>query len=181
MYAGHAAIALIIKSRRPDVPMLPLALACYGPDFIDISLMIPHTRAGMGPYSHSIPAVLIGAAAAAICFAMTAGRPGAMAIFIGWLVHWPADVLTGIKPIINLHAVVGLDLYHLPPADAILEVVLILAAGWVYAQARVRERRQMRVVVVMAAVLIVLQVSFDFAIPVLDSSPWRPTFILASV
>ena len=40
MYAGHAAVALALKTREPRLPMLPLALACYGPDWLEIVLGI---------------------------------------------------------------------------------------------------------------------------------------------
>ena len=128
MYVGHAAIALALKSRSPRVPLLALTLACYGPDWVDAALMIPHPRAGMAPWSHSLPAVAIGALAAGAVYALFAQQPGATALIVGWLLHWPADFLTGLKPLVGLAPLVGLDLYHAPVADFALETACIVAA-----------------------------------------------------
>jgi hypothetical protein len=70
VYTGHAAIALALKSRDPRVPIVPLAIACYGPDWLEVALMIPHPREGMAVYTHSIPAVLLGATLAGTLYTL---------------------------------------------------------------------------------------------------------------
>ncbi len=179
MYVGHAGIALILKSRAPDVPIVPLTLACYGPDWIDAALMIPAPREGMAPYSHSLPALVIGAAVAGGLYAFIARRPGAMVLVLGWLLHWPADFLTGIKPIVGLSPLVGLDLYHLPLADVVLESALIIVACAVYGKAFARERRQRRLVIALALTLLVLQGTFDVVLSRIDPLPWNPSLAFA--
>lgn len=180
MYAGHAAIALLLKCRRPDVPILPLALACYGPDFVDILLISREPKAGMGVYSHSIPAVLIGAMIAGGLFALFARRPGGMTIAFGWLVHWPADALTGLKPVFFDPSVsVGLDLYHLPFADAGMEIGVILLACWLYARTFAHDSYGRRVVIGLAAALIVAQVAVGFVQSRVDQNSWRPGLTVA--
>ncbi|MDB4914367.1 MAG: hypothetical protein JWM95_2011 [Gemmatimonadetes bacterium] len=171
MYAGHAAIALIIKARNRDVPMLPLVLACYGPDFLDILLMIPAPRPGTGPYSHSIPAVLLGGAIAAGLYAFFARRPGALAIFIGWIVHWPADAFTGVKPVTDLDSSIGFDLYHHFYADFALEALLTGLACWLYWRSLGREPQHRRPIIVLAAVLLALQAGFDVTLSELEREP----------
>ena len=156
MYTGHAAIALVIKTRWPSTPMVPLTLACYGPDFIDLGFMIPHPRAGTGVYSHSVPSVLLCASIAAILFAAMQKGPGALAIFIGWLTHWPADALTGLKPIYGMTTSVGLDLYHVPVMDAILETAIVSGACWLFARSVASGVRQRRIVVIMGALSLYL-------------------------
>ena len=179
MYLGHAALALAIKSRAPKVPIVPLTLACYGPDWIDAVLMIPTPRAGMAPYSHSLPALVIGAFAASGLYVLVAGRPGAMQILAGWLLHWPLDLLTGLKPLVGVEPMIGLDLYHAPWADALLETVVIIAACVAYARAVAPGKTQRRVVMVLGVALVVAQLGFDVVVRRLDSRPWHPSLAFA--
>jgi hypothetical protein len=175
VYVGHAGIALILKSRAPEVPIVPLALACYGPDWIDAALMIPGPREGMAPYSHSLPALVIGAAVAGGLYAFIARKPGAMVLVLGWLLHWPMDFLTGIKPVVGLRSLVGLDLYHLPLADVALESVVIVVACMIYARTFAKQRRQRGLVVALAITLLVIQVTFDVVLSRIDPQPWHPS------
>ena len=175
MYAGHAAIALVLKARDPRVPIIPLTLACYGPDWIDMALMIPRARAGMAPYSHSIPAVLTGALVASGLYALVVRRPGTLSLLIGWLLHWPADLFTATKPIVNLHWMIGLDLYHLPIADFLLETLVVVAACLYYARRRDPDSRQRRALVRLGGALILMQLVFITHIAMADRSPWRPS------
>ena len=177
MYCGHAAIALVIKTRWPSTPMVPLTLACYGPDFIDLAFMIPHPRAGTGVYSHSVPSVLLCASIAAILFAALEKGPGALAIFAGWLTHWPADALTGLKPILGVSTTIGLDLYHFSVMDALLETSVIGVACWYVARSMGSSARQRRIVLIMGTLLTVAQLAFDFAMSRIDGMPWRPTWL----
>ena len=190
MYVGHAAIALALKSRAPRVALVPLALACYGPDWIDVALMIPRPREGMASYSHSLPAVIIGALVASGLYALVVRRPGATMLLTGWLLHWPADVLTGRKPLIGLHQLVGLDLYHVAPFDFAIESALVVggcmlywratAQGRQHGEAQVRrfaqeDKPRRRVVVALGVALILLQLGFDMTIARIDGLPWRPS------
>ena len=175
MYAGHAAIALVLKARDPRVPVIPLTLACYGPDWIDMVLMIPQARAGMAPYSHSIPAVVIGALTASGLYALLARRPGALSLLIGWLLHWPADLFTATKPIINMDWMVGLDLYHAPVADFLLETLVVVAACLYYMRRRAPERPQRRALTRLGGALILMHLAFITHIAMADPSAWRPS------
>jgi hypothetical protein len=175
VYVGHAAIALVLKSRAPSVPIVPLALACYGPDWIDVALMLPSPRAGMAPYSHSLPAIVAGAMVASGLYALFARRPGALMLMAGWLLHWPADVLTGRKPLIGLQPLVGLDLYHAAPLDFALEGVVVIVACVLYARVRAHDRQQRRIIVALAVALIVLQLAFNVTVSHLDGLPWQPS------
>ena len=178
MYLGHAAVALVIRSRAPNVLIIPLTLACYGPDWIDAALMLATGREGMATFSHSLPALLLGALAASGLYAIVARRPGALQIFVGWLLHWPLDLFTGLKPIIGAQPVIGLDLYHVAWADALLESAVIAVACVVCARA-VESRRQRRVLIALGIVLVTTQVVFDVALKRLDSQPWHPLLAFA--
>ena len=179
MYLGHAAVALAIRSRAPHVPVVPLTLACYGPDWIDAALMFPAQRDGVALYSHSLPALILGALLASVLYALLARRPGALAILAGWLLHWPLDLFTGLKPIVRAQPLIGLDLYHVPWADTVVESAVIVAAC-VIAQRSMRPgRARRRVVVALGAVLLSTQFAFDLALGHLDPQPWHPLLAFA--
>ena len=175
MYVGHAAIALAFKARDPRVPIVPLALACYGPDWLDVALMLPHPREGMAPFSHSIPAVIVGGLVASVLFAAVAKGPGAWLILLGWLSHWPADFFTGRKPIVGLAPLVGLDLYRVPLADLALESFVVLVGCALYARALAHTPGQRRLVLAMGTVLAVLQIGIDATITTADPTLWHPS------
>ena len=173
MYVGHAAIALALKSREPHVPLVPLALACYGPDWLDVVLMIPHPRDGAALYTHSVPSVLIGAVLASALYAVIARRPGAMQILLGWLLHWPADLVTGRKPLTGLDRLIGLDLYHAPVADVIIETVVVVIGCAMYARVFAHSSAQRRLVVAMGVALTLLQVGLIYFISRVDAGARR--------
>ena len=179
MYVGHAALAIALKSRARHVPMLPLALASYGPDWLEVALMIPRPREGMSPFTHSIPSVLIGAGVASLLYLALAKRSGAQWIFLAWLMHWPADFMTGHKPILGLDTLVGLDLYHVPMADWLLETAVVAACCAMYARVFAHSGVKRRIIVALATVLGVLQMGFDYALSQLDPGPWAPSLALA--
>ncbi len=175
MYAGHAAIALAIKSRRPDVPIIPLLLAAYGPDWVDVALMIPKPREGMAPWSHSIPAVLVGAACVTLLYRVIARRPGGLVLGAAWISHWIADLVTGLKPLVGLDPLIGLDVYHLPPVDFVIEMLLVSLACLEYGGAFAPRRAQRRIVVALWAALVASQACLDYAVSKLDPNTWRPS------
>jgi hypothetical protein len=163
MYVGHAAIALALKSRRPETAMLPLVLAAYGPDWLEVPFMIPHPHGPMAMFSHSLLAIAVGALLAALVYRLVVRRPGAMVILTGWLLHWPADLLTGRKPLFDERHLVGLDLYRLPIIDFALEGVVIAVACYLYSRAMARTPGQRRLVVALAVLLLLLQAGMDFS------------------
>ncbi len=163
MYAGHAAVALALKSRRPETAMLPLVLACYGPDWLEVPFMIPHAHEQMAMYSHSLLAIAVGGSLAALLYAFVVRRPGATVILAGWLLHWPADLLTGRKPLLDERHLVGLDLYRLPSVDFALEAVVIAVGCYLYSRTMARTPGQRRLVGALAVVLMLLQAGMDFS------------------
>lgn len=166
MYAGHAAIALALTRREPRAHIVPLTLAAFGPDWLELLFMLPTKREGMAVYTHSLPAVLIGGAVAAGIMAVR-GRPGARVVFLAWLLHWLADLLTGVKPVIFSEPLIGLDLYSLPAADFALESVVVLAGCAIYARGLEARAELRRVVVILCATLIALQAAVDAALSVM--------------
>ena len=174
MYVGHAAVALVLKTREPRLALIPLTLASFGPDWVEVALMLPAPREGMAIYTHSIVAVVLGAAIAGLLYAAFR-RPGARLIALAWLLHWPADLLTGRKPVLAPEPLVGLDLYALPTVDFLLESALVAFACVLYARRIAVRAEARRVVVMLGAALIMLQGSADFALAVMRKSEWTPS------
>jgi hypothetical protein len=170
VYAGHAAVALALKTREPRVPMAPLVAACFGPDWVELFLGLFLGRGPGETYSHFIPGVLLGASAAALVYALVFRRPGSRWVAIGWLLHWPADFLTAHKPLINPGHVVGLDFYDLPLVDFVIEVSLVVACAWLYARTFAPDRPRRRWIAAAALALAAIQSVLDYG---LQHQPWR--------
>lgn len=174
MYVGHAAIALAIRARRPSVPVAPLVIASYGPDWAELVLGLFEGRAEMREVTHTVPAVIACGLVAAGAYALLTNRAGAGAILLAWLLHWPADFLTAHKPLLGTTDLVGLDLYHLPAVDFAVESFLVVACCVLYARAFARTPAQRRWVAAMAVLLIGLQGGLDFGLARATGSDWHP-------
>src|SRR5829696_6609090 len=97
MYAGHAALALLAKARRPRVPLALLVPLAFAPDWVEgiAAALGRHNRM----ISHSLVSVGIGATLfAAIYWLVTRSAADAAAVRLTYVSHWPADFITGIKP-----------------------------------------------------------------------------------
>jgi len=181
VYAGHAAVALALKTRDPRVPIAPLVLACYGPDWLETFLGFFRGRSEMALYTHYLPGLLTGALAAAALYTILLRRPGGWVILAGWLLHWPADFFTAHKGLLSPTDRVGLDLYNLPAADFAVEALLILACCALYGRTFAHSRGQRRWVLAMAALLVGLQAMLDSGLaqarpewnPSLSENQWR--------
>jgi hypothetical protein len=156
--------------------MVPLLLAAYGPDWVDLALMIPKTRQGLAPWSHSIPAVVVGACIAALLYKLLTHRSGAMIIAAAWGSHWLADLVTGLKPIVGATPQIGLDVYHIPSLDFVIELLLVSVACLDYGSAFAGTRRARVLVGGLWASLVASQGILDVAIAHLDpSGAWNPS------
>lgn len=174
MYAGHAAIALAIKSRAPRTAIAILTVAAFGPDWTELVLALFLGRGNAEMYSHCIPGVVLGATCAWILAALFVDRTTAGLAAVAWLSHWPADFLTAYKPLLDPHHVVGLDLYQAPLADFALEGTLVVIACVLYIRAFAPVRRQRNWMMAAGAVLVSLQGMLDFGVAHADHPPWEP-------
>jgi hypothetical protein len=174
VYAGHAAVALALKTREPRIPMVPLTLACYGPDWLEVLLGVWRGRLEMALYTHYLPGLLAGALGAAALYVVIYRRPGGWVILSAWLLHWPADFFTAHKGLLSPTDRVGLDLYNLPGVDFVLEAALLLACAALYARTFAHSPAQRRWVVAMAAGLLALQAMLDYGLEQ-AKSPWNPS------
>jgi hypothetical protein len=182
VYVGHAAVALALKSRDPRVPIVPLVLACYGPDWLELVLGFWHGRGPMSLYTHYLPGLLAGALGASALYVIAFRRHGGWVILAGWLLHWPADFFTAHKGLLSPTDRIGLDLYNLPAADFALEAALALLCVGLYARTFAHSRGQRRWAALMAAALLALQAMLDYGLaqgrpvwnPSLAAAQWRP-------
>jgi hypothetical protein len=175
VYAGHAAVALALKQREPRTAIVPLVLAAFGPDWLELLLMLAVRDERAAVASHSIPAVVAGGALAAGLYAMSR-RPGAWTVLIAWLLHWPADLLTGRKPLVLAAPLIGLDLYKIPAADFALESVVVIIGCAIYARTYRGRGDSRRVIVILGAALIAIQAAVDVALGLVRNSEWTPSF-----
>ena len=156
------------------MPIVPLVLAAYGPDWVETLLLIPHQWA-TAALTHSIPGVLVGGGLAAAIYAATR-RPGAGTIFLAWLLHWPADLFTGQKPVLFAQPLIGLGLYRSPGIDFALEASVVVIACVLYARTFPSRAELRRVVVILGAALIAMQAAVDVALSVMRDTDWTPSF-----
>jgi len=141
MFAGHAALALLVKAGRPRPPLLLLGAAAFGPDLVEWTIAAFGNRNRV--LSHSLIAVGIGAIVAAI-LSYRFGRRSALdagAVAALWISHWFADFITGVKPTWPGGPHVGLNLYTLPMVDLAMEAVLVVISWLVYRHTLTPRRR----------------------------------------
>ncbi len=164
MYAGHAALALLAKSRRTPIPLAVLVIVAYAPDWLEWMLGGIHDRgtelSSAALISHSIVLVLIGSAVVAGLALAIRLRP-VDAVLLGalYLSHWVVDLITGLKPTWSGGPMIGLRLYDTPLWDFVLESVVIVACWMAYRRSLPATSRRGWTVVILVG-LIVLQAGF---------------------
>jgi hypothetical protein len=165
VFIGHVSVALAAQRARPSVPLPALIAATFGPDVIEITLMAlwrwARVQAVFG--SHSIPAVLLGAAVVGGAYSIWRRDVlGGGLLMVTYASHWAADLFTGTsKPTWVGGPWLGLALYDRPVADFILEAGVLLGAWLLLWPARDRRRRPRVVQVVAPVGLVLLQLVFN--------------------
>jgi membrane-bound metal-dependent hydrolase YbcI (DUF457 family) len=141
VYAGHAALALLAKAKRTQVPLALLVPVAFAPDWIEWLFAASGHRNQQ--ISHSLISVGIGAVLVAVVYAATQRDwSGALAVWLTYLSHWAADFVTGRKPTWPNGPTVGLYLYTKPFADAAIEFGVIAICWFVYRQSLPPESRR---------------------------------------
>lgn len=136
MYAGHAAVALFARGKRPGLPLALLVPVAFGPDWVQ--WIFAATGRENRQLSHSLVSVFAASTVIALIYWLVARSPGrgrnAAALWLVYVLHWPADFITGIKPTWPGGPDVGLLLYANPVADVLLETALVCGAWIAYRQ-----------------------------------------------
>ena len=158
MYAGHAAIATLVKAKRPRLPLALLVPVAFGPDWIDvISHVVHHPNPDI---SHSIVSVAVCSVVVALGALPFFG--GVDAAFVGatYASHWVLDCVTGVKPTWPGGPSVGLHLYAYPLGDWALESLIVVGCWLVYRSSLRSEVRNSVAAYLMPIGLIVMQAAF---------------------
>jgi hypothetical protein len=163
VYAGHVGIAIGAKGLRKTIPLWLLIVASQLPDWADASLCLANIRTPIpGMYSHSLPAIGILALAAAAAYCVIERDVAGIILVIAVVVsHAAGDYLTGLKPTWSGGPVIGLELYHRPVIDFLVESAVILGGWLLYRRSLPLDRRYSRQAFEMIAVLIVIQAGAD--------------------
>lgn len=166
MYAGHAAIALYAKSRRPRVPLALLVPVAFAPDWIEWLLStgtgVPGEREKF--LSHALVSVVPCAIVVALIYWAVAAPRGARlgdaaVVCAVYLSHWAADFITGMKPTWPGGPMVGLMLYNHVVWDALLECALVLLCWWAYRRSLPPASRRREIGWMIPGVLLALEVA----------------------
>jgi membrane-bound metal-dependent hydrolase YbcI (DUF457 family) len=163
VYAGHAALALFAKAKRPRVPIALLVPIAFGPDWIEwiAGALGHHNRA----ISHSLVSVGVGGCLAALFYWLTTRQlADAAVVGLTYVSHWPADFITGLKPTWPGGPMVGLLLYTHPVWDALLESVLVVACWLAYRRTLVTPTRRRAILLLIPLGLVGMQIAFEAAI-----------------
>ena len=154
MFVGHYSASFALKSAKPTVPLWVLFLGVQAVDIGWGSLVlggIEHASYVPGftkafpldlyymPFTHSLVAGLIWAAACAAIYAMWRARDGmSAAIVVGLAVlsHWFLDLPVHIHdlPLYDNSMKQGFGLWNYPVPELLLEVGLLLGSVWLYAR-----------------------------------------------
>lgn len=159
MYAGHAAIALLVKGVRPRIPLAVLVPVAFAPDWIEwVFYALGHDNRNL---SHSLVSVGFGAALVGLIYWAARRTPrDAVAVSLTYVSHWAADFITGIKPTWPGGPQVGLLLYGHPAADVALESVVIVLCWLVYLRSLPPTARRRPASLLIPVGLIALQIGF---------------------
>jgi hypothetical protein len=151
---------------RRSVPLWLLIVATQLPDWADATLCIAGVRSTVpGLYSHSLVAVGVLAAAAAL-FGAASLRDSRGGLLVGVVVasHALGDYFTGSKPTWSGGPTVGLLLYDRPALDFILEAAIVTAGWLLYQRSFPDDRRYSRDSVALLAALLVIQAAADIVL-----------------
>jgi hypothetical protein len=160
VYAGHAGLALLAKSRRPRVAMAVLVPVAFAPDWIQWTLGalgLPRNPS----LSHSLVSVLVGASLiAGVFWLVTGSRPDAAIVGLTYLSHWPADFITAAKAIWPNSREFGFNLYQYPAADVVVESVVIVLCWAAYRRSLDPAAKDKAIGWLIPLGLVVLQIGF---------------------
>jgi len=159
MYAGHAAIATLVKGKRPQLSLALLVAAAYGPDWIDVLTHVVHHP--NPDLSHSLVSVVFVSLVLTLSAASFLGNAfDAFLVGATYASHWLVDCVTGLKPTWPGGPQVGWHLYDSPRRDFALESAIVVACWLVYRASLRRDVRNAIAAYLMPIGLIALQAGF---------------------
>jgi len=160
VYVGHAAIAALLKGKRPRVPIALLVPIAFAPDWIDsFSHVIHHPSAIV---SHSLVSVAIGATFCGLTYGLWSRSLGdGFVVWLAYASHWFADLVTGIKPTWPGGPMVGLGLYAHPVWDFVIESAVVVGCWVAYRRSLPILTRRRSIGLLIPLGLIGMQIVFE--------------------
>lgn len=160
MYVGHLATGLAARAVANSAPLVVLLAAAVALDLGDVALGL----AGIAPTGHSthtLPAMLAWSAGAGLLATLAYNRRTGLVIAALVGLHLPLDYLTSSLEAWPDGPTVGVHLYRVRWADAVLEIGLVVAAVAAYRTTLPPGARARQVTLAMTSVLAALQIAFD--------------------
>ena len=150
---------MLAKSARPRIPIALLIPVAFAPDWIEWFFDAAGHRNRV--ISHSLVSVGIGATLVALAyFVATRERTDAVAVWLTYVSHWPADFITGLKPTWPGGPTVGLFMYARPYPEFLIEVGVILVCWFAYRRSLPVAARHRGVGLLVPLGLIAMQIAF---------------------
>ena len=161
MFVGHYSASFALKSARP-VPLWVLFLAVQAVDIgwgtlvllnVEHAKYVPHFTAAFPldlyymPYTHSLVAGLLWAAACSVFYFLWRRREGAAAAAVvgaAVLSHWFLDLPVHVAdlPLYDNSLKQGFGLWNYPLPELVLELGALTAGIWLYGRARPQFRKR---------------------------------------
>jgi hypothetical protein len=183
MFVGHYAAALAAKAAEPRAPMWTLVAGCQLVDIgwgvliaagvergeVDPSLPGSNLVLSHMPWTHSLPAALVWAAAAGIAGKYLLRLPGRAALIIALAVfsHWALDLIVH-RPDLDLYPggpKLGFALWDLEVVEQAVEIGLIALAAVAWTASRNRLGQAAWPVAAFVGFLVALQIAVMFLGP----------------
>jgi hypothetical protein len=160
VYAGHAALGLLAKGKRPAIPLAFIVAVAWGPDWVEVFFSSLGNENRM--LSHSLVSVgLVATVLAFAWFAYTRVAADALVVWLTYASHWPADYITGLKPTWPGGPTVGLLLYAHSIPDFLIESGLIVIGSYVYWRSLPEMNRKRAAMMLIPLGLIGFQIIFE--------------------
>lgn len=180
MFVGHYAAALAAKAAEPKTPLWTLAAGCQlidigwsvfiatGVEHADIDTSLPGSSFVLSdmPWTHSLPAVIVWSAAAAVLarFLLRLSMRSALLIAAVVFSHWLLDLLVH-RPDLELWPggpKAGFALWDFAVPEQAVEIGILAVAGMWWAATRQRLGQLVWPGVLFVAFLVALQIAVMF-------------------
>jgi membrane-bound metal-dependent hydrolase YbcI (DUF457 family) len=160
VYVGHAALALLARSKRPRIAIALLIPVAFAPDWL--KWIFEEAGHANREISHSLVSVGLGATLVALCYYLwSKSSSDSLMLWLVYASHWPADFITGLKPTWPGGPTVGLLLYAHPIGDIVLESVLVVVCWLAYRGSLAPVARQRMMGFLIPLGLIGMQIVFE--------------------
>lgn len=189
MFAGHYAIGFFLKKKFREIPLWSLFISVQLVDILAFLLVLlgverieyresanPFLRTGIEyvPYSHSLFANLIIAAAVFLIVWKIKDKLWGLVLSAGVLSHWFLDAIVHVPdmPLFLDSYKVGLGLWQLPLEAFLFELAMIVLAGYYFLKSSDKIKRPVVIII-----LLIAGFTFMFFAPAAEATPEEASFV----